>query len=157
MRTVSARHDLPDTSVGEAEALWFNLNRWSSFVDGFARVARLEGNWPLAGARVIWDSREGGRRERVVEKVVEHKRGEGQRVQVEDAQLTGTQSIRFIALDDEGGGTAVELELSYELKRHGLGRIVSDLFLVRHELRESLRRTLARFAVELEADRELAS
>jgi hypothetical protein len=49
------------------------------------------------------------------------------------------------------------LELAYELKRPGFGGILTDLFFVRHALRESLRRTLDRFAIELASDRELAS
>jgi hypothetical protein len=49
----------------------------------------------------------------------------------------------------------MSLELVYELKQPGFGGTLTDLFFVRHALRESLRRTLHRFAIELQADREL--
>jgi len=49
----------------------------------------------------------------------------------------------------------ITLELAYELKRAGPGGALTDLFFVRRALRESLRRTLDRYAIELEADRAL--
>jgi uncharacterized membrane protein len=152
MRTIAARRVLP-TPVADAEALWNDLRRWPGFVDGFASVGRLEGEWPQPQARLVWDSRPGGRG-RVVEQVEAHEPGAGQRVRVEDAQLRGTQAVVFEALD---GGCEVTLELSYELKRPGFGGVLTDVFFVRHALRESLRRTLDRFAIELRSDRELAS
>ena len=101
----------------------------------------------------MWDSRPGGRG-RVIEQVEDYEPGASQRVRVEDAQLRGTQTVAFAALD---GGCEMTLELAYELKRPGLGGVVTDVFFVRHALRESLRRTLDRFAIELRADRELAT
>jgi hypothetical protein len=153
MRTIAARRVLPGARVADAEALWNDLRRWPGFVDGFASVGRLEGEWPQPQARLVWDSRPGGRG-RVVEQVEAHEPGAGQRVRVEDAQLRGTQAVVFEALD---GGCEVTLELSYELKRPGFGGVLTDVFFVRHALRESLRRTLDRFAIELVSDRELAS
>jgi hypothetical protein len=47
------------------------------------------------------------------------------------------------------------LELAYDLKRPGFGGRLTDMFFVRHALRDSLRRTLHRFAIELQSDREL--
>jgi hypothetical protein len=38
-----------------------------------------------------------------------------------------------------------------------LGGVLTDVFFIRHALRESLRRTLERFAIELVSDRELAT
>jgi hypothetical protein len=151
MRTIVARRVLPGASVAEAQALWFDLSRWSGFVDGFASVGRLEGDWPQPGARLVWDSRPGGRG-RVVEHVLAHEPGASHRVRVEDTQLLGTQAARFEPL---GGSCELSLELAYELKRPGFGGALTDLFFVRHALRESLRRTLDRFAIELQADREL--
>jgi hypothetical protein len=73
-------------------------------------------------------------------------------VRVEDAQLRGTQAVAFAARED---GCEMTLELAYELKRPGFGGVLTDVFFVRHALRESLRRTLERFAIELQADQEL--
>jgi hypothetical protein len=153
MRTIAARRVLPGARVAEAEALWNDLRRWPGFVDGFASVGRIEGEWPHPRARLVWDSRPGGRG-RVVEQVEAYEPGARQRVRVEDAQLRGTQAVVFEALD---GGCEMTLELAYELKRPGFGGVLTDVFFVRHALRESLRRTLDRFAIELRSDRELAS
>jgi hypothetical protein len=151
MRTIVARRVLPGASAAEAEALWLDLGRWAGFVDGFASVGRLEGDWPQPGARLLWDSRPGGRG-RVLENVLAHDPGAAHRVRVEDTQLHGTQTAGFAAL---GSGCEMTLELAYELKRPGFGGSLTDLFFVRHALRESLRRTLNRFAIELQADRDL--
>ena len=37
--------------ASEAEELWYDTTRWPTFVDGLHHVARLEGDWPRAGAR----------------------------------------------------------------------------------------------------------
>ena len=153
MRTIVARRVLPGASVADADALWSDLRRWPGFVDGFASVGRIEGEWPQPAARLVWDSRPGGRG-RVVERVESYQAGASQRVRVEDAQLRGTQAVAFEALDD---GCRMTLELVYELKRPGFGGVLTDLFFVRHALRASLRRTLERFAIELRADRDLTT
>ena len=152
MRTVVARQLLPGASVDEAARLWFDLSRWPSFVDGFGAMALWHGEWPQRDARVVWDSRTNGRG-RVVEHVLEYEPGVTQLVGVEDPQLDGTQRVTFSATD---GGCVIGLELSYELKRApGPGRALADLLFVRRALGDALRRTLRRFAVELQADREI--
>ena len=151
MRTIAARRVLPGAGVADAEALWLDLRRWPGFVDGFASVGRLEGEWPQPGTRLVWDSRPGGRG-RVVEQVVSREPAAEHVVRVEDGQLLGTQTVSLAGL---GGGCEMTLALAYELKRPGVGGTLTDVFFVRHALRESLRRTLERFAIELQADREL--
>ena len=47
-------HTLVPGPVSAAEALWHDLRRWPSFVDGLARLDKTEGSWPEPGARVIW-------------------------------------------------------------------------------------------------------
>ncbi len=151
MRTIVARRVLPGAGIAEAEVLWLDLRRWGGFVDGFATVGRLEGEWPQSGARLLWDSRPGGRG-RVCERVVAHEPGVSHQVRVEDGKLHGTQTVHFELL---GNSCEIALELDYELKRPGVGGALTDVFFVRHALRESLRRTLDRFAIELAADRDL--
>ena len=153
MRTVVARQMLPGASVDEVARLWLDLARWPSIVDGFGTLARSEGDWPQPGARIVWDSLRNGRG-RVVEHVTDFEPGLTHLVRVEDPQLRGTQAVAFEALP---GGCAMTLELAYELKRPGFGGVLTDLFFVRHALRESLRRTLERFAIELASDRDLES
>ena len=151
MRTIVAQRVLPGAVVAEAEALWHDLRRWPVLVPGLARGGRLGGVGPPRGPRLLWDSRPGGRG-RVAERVVAHEPGVSHSVRVEDPKLHGTQTVRFAPL---GSSCEMALELVYELKRPGFGGVVTDVFFVRHALRESLRRTLERFAIELQADRDL--
>ena len=152
MRTVVARQLLPGATAAEAEALWLDRNRWPSFIDGFGVMSIYHGDWPEPGSRVVWDSTAGGRG-RVVEQVVDYDPGALLRAEVEDPQLTGTQSVSFHGVD---GGAEIRLELEYELKRPaGAVAVVTDLFFVRRAIGDALRRTLRRFAVELQADREM--
>lgn len=152
MRTAGARQPLPGASVGEVARLWFDLARRPSIIDGFGTLARNEGDWPHAGARIVWDSLRGGRG-RVVEHVLEYEPQVTQLVRVEDPTLTGEQRVRFIAVKR---GCEIRLELRYELKRDpAVAALLSDLFFVRRTLDEALRRTLRRFAVELQSDRDM--
>ncbi len=142
MAVVRARTAVPG-AISQAEALWYDLSRWSSFVDGFGHVASVDETWPVAGA-VVWDSRPGGRG-RVLEEVRWYSQREGQDVAVDDPKLTGTQRVRFAP-------GVVSLELDYRLKE---GLWVVDVLFVRRQLRDSLARTLRRFAIELGGELEL--
>ena len=142
--------DLPG-SVAEAEALWYDTDRWPSFVDGFGHVVSRDEGWPGAGATLVWDSLPNGRG-RVVERVVAQAPGDGQTVQVEDPRLRGRQTVAFAPVEDE---VTISLALEYQLEQAGPLRAVVDALFIRRALRDSLRRTLVRFARELEADREL--
>ncbi len=150
MSRIGVRREV-DGAVGEAEALWYDPRRWPNFVDGFGHVVKVEGDWPRAGARVVWDSTPAGRG-RVSEQVVHHEPGAGQALAVEDPRLRGTQRVSFVPRD---GRTEVRLELEYQLKEGNPLTPVVDLLFIRRALRDSLRRTLARFANELAAEREL--
>jgi hypothetical protein len=134
-----------------AERLWYDPARWPSWVDGFGHVARMEGDWPRAGAVLVWDSPPRGRG-RVVERVVSHQDAVGQALDVEDERLVGRQRVDFEELE---GGVAVTLTLDYRLKRGGSWALMVDWLFVRRALGESLSRTLARFGHELAEDLEL--
>ena len=69
--------------ASEAEALWYDPQRWPVWVDGFGHVVKLEGEWPAPGARAVWDSKPGGRG-RVVERVTAYEARAGQTLEVED-------------------------------------------------------------------------
>ena len=48
MGRASASITLPATRIADAEALWYDLTRWPSFVEGFKHVVKVEGEtWPL--------------------------------------------------------------------------------------------------------------
>jgi polyketide cyclase/dehydrase/lipid transport protein len=136
--------------ASEAEALWYDTTRWPSFVDGLHHIARLEGDWPRAGARVLWDSPPGGRG-RVQERVTAYVAREGQTVAVEDEKIHGTQRVTFTPTE---GGVTVALELDYALKEQRPGMAFVDLLFIRRPQRESLQRTLRRFRTEVAAERE---
>ncbi|HEY3020622.1 MAG TPA: hypothetical protein VGJ32_10535 [Solirubrobacteraceae bacterium] len=140
-----------DGRLTEAEALWYDTSRWPTFVDGFGHLVSADANWPREGA-VIWDSRPGGRG-RVLERVVRYAAGDGQDADVEDERITGTQSVRFAPVAD--GGVGVSLELRYALKRAYPGSALVDALFIRRAMRDSLARTLRRFAIELAAQGEL--
>jgi hypothetical protein len=136
--------------ASEAEALWYDTTRWPSFVDGLHHIARLEGDWPRAGARVLWDSPPGGRG-RVQERVTAYVAREGQTIAVEDEKIHGTQRVSFTPTD---AGVTVALELDYALKEQRPGMALVDLLFIRRPQRESLQRTLRRFRTEVAAERE---
>jgi hypothetical protein len=131
-----------------AEALWYDQRRWPAFVDGLKHVARSEGDWPAAGSRVVWDSNPGGRG-RVQERVLAYEPRSGQELAVEDEKIRGTQRVAFVPRE---GGVVVTLELQYELKESKPLMKLVDLLFVRRPQRESLERTLRRFATELRDD-----
>ncbi len=111
MSRVRAAIDVPGL-VSEAEALWYDPRRWPTFVDGLHHVARVDGDWPQVGARVVWDSPPGGRG-RVAERVVAFEPRVGQTLEVEDERLRGEQRVAFVAHE---GGLTVRLELAWTLK-----------------------------------------
>ncbi|MFL5867343.1 MAG: SRPBCC family protein [Thermoleophilaceae bacterium] len=130
--------------------LWTDVRRWPTFVEGFARVLELSDDWPGDGSKLVWESIPGGRG-RVTEQVVAS--GPGRfATQVFEEALTGRQAVR-VAEDAEG--SRVELSLEYELSQYGPLRAVADVIFIRRALRDALRRTLGRFAVEAEEEATL--
>jgi hypothetical protein len=138
--------------ASEAEALWYDHRRWPTFVDGLKHVARVDGDWPHAGARVVWDSVPRGRG-RVLLTVEDYEARTGQTAAVEDDRVRGTQRVRFVP---GGGVVTVTLELDYEPKDPRLRPALVDRLLVRRPQREALERTLRRFRAELAAERDPA-
>jgi hypothetical protein len=135
----------------EVEALWLDRSRWASWIEGFAHVVLLEGEWPRPGARLRWSSVPRGRG-LVEERALEYSPAERIVVAVEDEKLRGTRRVQFAALED---GVRIELSLSYELKERNVVTALTDLAFIRRAIRDSLRRELARFARELETERDL--
>ena len=150
MGTVRAVQSVPGLA-SDAEALWYDPQRWPAWVDGFGHVVKLEGEWPAPGARAVWNSRPGGRG-RVVERVTAFEARAGQTLAVEDEKLSGTQRVAFEPGSD---GVKVALELEYELKGANVFTPLADVLFIRRALRESLKRSLLRFARERRADMEL--
>jgi hypothetical protein len=141
----------------EALERYVDVGRWSAFVDGFARVLGVSSSWPVEGSEVTWQSTPEGRG-RVREGVVTYEApppapdvapqsSPGRLVtEVTDDSLTGTQTATF---SPEGEGTLVDLALEYELTERGALTGLTDLLFIRRAIRDSLRRTLRRFAAEV--------
>jgi Polyketide cyclase / dehydrase and lipid transport len=146
VRRASARSSLPLTPA-EALELWSNVERWPSFVEGFARRLELTGGWPEPGGRVVWESKPDGRG-RVTERVAENTPDRFS-TQVFESALAGTQTLRALPAKD---GSEVELSLEYELTRYGPLSGIADALFIRRALRDALRRTLYRFGVEAEEE-----
>lgn len=144
-----------DATPAEVERLWYDLERWPAFIEGFHHVVSVEGGWPAAGSTLIWDSGPHGRG-RVVEEVVRQAAGWGQRAEFEDARMIGVREVRFVGAPG-GDGAQVHLSLSYELKRAGPAGTVTDLLFIRRACRDALVRELARLRAELAADRALGA
>ncbi|PZR67754.1 MAG: hypothetical protein DLM63_05560 [Solirubrobacterales bacterium] len=136
-------------TVTAAEALWYDPERWASWIDGFGHVARLSEQWPEVGATLAWDSLPGGRG-RVVERVEAYTPGRGQRLRVEDERLEGLQQVGFA--DEPDGCLRVGFSLEYSLKQGGPLRPLVDFFFIKRALTDSLTRTLVRFGIELQSD-----
>lgn len=140
-----------EVPVSAAEALWYDTARWPVFVDGFKSVVRVDGEWPHTGAKLVWDSVPDGRG-RVVERVTAYEVRTGQTVDVEDSQITGTQTVRFTPRSD--GRSQLHVEFEWRLKNRTPLTPVFDLFFVRRGFADALRRTLVRFALEARAEDE---
>jgi Polyketide cyclase / dehydrase and lipid transport len=149
VRRASARSSLP-LSPSDALRLWSDVERWPSFVEGYARRLELTEAWPEPGGRVVWESTPDGRG-RVTETVVESSPDRFS-TQVYEAALLGTQTLRALPTND---GSEVELSLEYELAKYGPLRGLADAIFIRRALRDALRRTLYRFTVEAEEEARL--
>jgi hypothetical protein len=144
VRTARARAIVP-LDPPEALELWRDVDRWPSFVEGFARRLQLAPDWPAKGARVVWESTPDGRG-RVTETVNEHETDRFS-TQVFEGALMGTQTLRVAPAPE---GAEIELTLDYELAKYGPLAGVADALFIRRALRDALRRTLYRFKIEAE-------
>ena len=146
MGRAGALHVVPLTPEGTLH-LWADTGRWPTFVEGFARTVEVSPEWPGEGSKVVWESTPDGRG-RVTERVVEHAPGRFV-TEVFESALHGTQTL---TVGEHADGAQVELELEYELTKYGPLNAVADLIFIRRALRDALRRTLRRFAVEAEEE-----
>ena len=139
MSRAAAERTIAGVAPDEAEEAWCSPSRWPEFVDGLARVGSADPAYPEPGSVVEWSSFPSGRGE-VREIVVEYVPGSLVASDVEDEATTARQVVTFTGAS---GGTAVRLELDYELRRRGPFTALTDLLFVRRAQADSLRRTLA--------------
>jgi hypothetical protein len=129
----------------DALRLWTDVDRWPSFVEGFARRLSLAPEWPETGSRVVWESTPEGRG-RVTETVTVNEPDRFS-TQVYEDRLIGTQTFQVAQAND---GSEVALSLDYELTGDSPLRSLADVLFIRRALRDALRRTLFRFEIEAE-------
>ncbi len=134
--------------AADAEALWYDPHRWPAWIDGFGHVVSLDAGWPDRGAELVWESPPGGRG-RVSERVVSYEMRTGQTLEVEDATMTGRQTVKF---DPGPDSVEITLSLEYQIKDHTPFTPVVDLLFVRRAMTDALRRTVTRFANERKAE-----
>src|SRR5262249_52546435 len=103
--------------------------------------------YPEVGGELAWRSGRAGRGE-VREKVIEHVPETRHAVTFTDPGAEGRLVTSF---DEEGAGTKVGLELTYDLVSGGFFASISDLLFVRSQMRSSLSRSLASLKLELES------
>jgi uncharacterized membrane protein len=151
MRKVTAGIDVPGPAT-EAHALWLDPARWPNIVEDFRVVKKVDDTWPESG-RIVWDSTPHGRG-RVLERVSSYEVRVGQTAEVEDERLRGQQTVAFEGVG-AGETTRVTLTLDYSLKADAPLSALTDLLFIRRAVRESLQRTLERFARERRGDAEL--
>src|SRR3954451_22926871 len=152
MGRVKAELQLPGVATSDAEELWYDVRRWPTFVDGLGHVFKVDEGWPREpGAVAIWDSKPGGRG-RVLERAVSFEARVGQTVEAEAEKIHRRQTI---GLQPNPDGTIVTLELAYAIKQDRGVPAVVDFVFVRRPMRDSLKRTLARFEREVRAPADL--
>jgi hypothetical protein len=132
-----------------AQALWADPARWPNIVDDFRAVISADPGWPEEG-RVVWQSTPSGRG-RVIERVVEWSDGL-QVLDIEDEKTKATQTAVF---QEKSDGVEFSLTLKYRLKNGNPAMKIVDLLFIRRSLRDSLLRSLRRFAAEREGDLSL--
>ena len=146
MRTARAVTEVSLEPVA-ALTLWTDPARWPTFIEGFGRLVGTDGDWPAPESRVVWESVPAGRG-RVTEKVVESAPDRIATMVFED-RLAGKQTLRVAPADS---GAAVELSLEYTLTKYGPAAPLADALFIRRAIRDSLARTLRRFAIEAEEE-----
>ena len=144
MPRVTATIELPGR-VYDAEACWYDVDRWPEWVDGLARVIEVRGDWPKPGAEVIRESHPAGRGT-VHERVTAYEPRSGQTSAVDDESISARQSVTF---QPHGDGVEIRFALDYKLKRRSPATWLVDLVFIRRLMGASLGRTLERFRAVL--------
>ena len=150
MATVEASVEVP-APLADVWDLYFDADRWPSWVDGFAAVVSADG-YPEAGGELVWRSTAAGRGQ-VRERVVAHEPRSLHRIEFEDPESRGTLETPF-EISPSGDGAADEGRPSgshYELDRAAARSApITDFLFIRTQMRRSLERSLG--ALRLEAN-----
>ncbi len=144
MAQVEATMPVP-VPAAEVWELYFDQERWPTWVDGFGGVDSSEG-YPGLGGTLRWHSNPAGRGT-VEEKVIVHEPRQLHRVEFRDQYSEGQLAVRFAI---RGNSTSVTQTYTYKLTQGGLLTPVTDVLFIRPQLRRSLVRSLERLRREAE-------
>jgi uncharacterized protein YndB with AHSA1/START domain len=147
MATVEAAVEIAAAPTDVWE-LYFDADRWPSWVDGFAAAVSADG-YPETGGELVWRSSAAGRGE-VRERVLDHEPRSLHRIAWEDPESRGTLETRFEIVPGADRVTRVTQRLGYELRGGGPLARLTDLLFIRTQMRRSLERSLG--ALRLEAN-----
>lgn len=141
MAEVSAEVEIA-APLADVWALYFDADRWPSWVDGFARVTAAEG-YPEAGGTLRWESTGAGRGP-VSERVLAHEPRSLHRISYSDPGSEGELETRFemVPARDEQRLTLVAQTLRYRLTGGGPLRGLTDRLFIRSQMRRSIERSL---------------
>jgi uncharacterized protein YndB with AHSA1/START domain len=152
MAEVSAEVEVA-APLADVWALYFDPDRWPSWVDGFARVAAADG-YPEAGGTLRWESTAAGRGS-VSERVLAHQPRSLHRISYTDPGSEGELETRFemVPAGDEQRRTLVTQTLRYRLTGGGPLRAITDRLFIRPQMRRSVERSLIHLRGEAAAAR----
>lgn len=136
-----------EASMHEALSLWRDTDRWPGFIDSFHGLVERSPGWPAPDSTLVWDSVRGGRG-RVTERVLANE-PDRFTTDVADPELDAEQSFTAEPASDGQRGTLLRLTLDYEIRDASRFQELMNSLFISRAVRDSLRRTLDRFATEL--------
>lgn len=148
MTEVSAEIEIP-APLADVWDVYFDPQRWASWVDGFARVTASDG-FPERGGTLSWESSPAGRG-RVSERVLEHEPRRIHRAEYKDPGSQGELETSFEMLPAEGEErrTQIRQKLTYELHEGGPLSAITDRLFIRSQQQRSLQRSLGELRAEI--------
>jgi uncharacterized protein YndB with AHSA1/START domain len=146
MARVEASVDIP-APLADVWDLYFDPQRWASWVDGFAALVSEHG-YPEAGGELVWRSSAAGRGQ-VRETVLAHEPRSLHRIKYEDPESAGELETTFEMLPGaDPRMTRVSQRLTYGLLGGGPLGAVTDFLFIRSQMRRSLERSLSDLRLE---------
>jgi uncharacterized protein YndB with AHSA1/START domain len=147
MATVEATVEIP-AALAEVWDFYFDRQRWTSWVDGFAAVIS-ENGYPETGGELVWKSTPAGRG-LVRETVTAHEPRSLHRVDYEDPESAGSLETTFEMLPTgDRRTTRVIQRLTYAVTNGGPLGAVTDFLFIRSQMRRSLERSLSDLRFEI--------
>ena len=143
-----AEERLIPASLAEVWDLYFDRDRWRSWVDEFHAVDSMSDGYPEIGGRLVWHSGAAGRGQ-VEETVLDHEPRRLHKIRFADPHAEGEQLTTFAI---EGEGTRVKIDLVYGLMQPGFLGPITDRLFIRSQMSDSLGRSLDGLRVEAQDD-----